>query len=88
MRPLRSAARKAVWETLSLKLLSGGSLGMSTHLPVSSNFQPWYPQRSPSSSLRPKKSEAPLWGQTGDIAATLPLVSRRTRRFSPSSRVR
>jgi hypothetical protein len=45
--------------TLFLKLLSAGSDGMSTQAPVVSNFQPWYTQRRPSSSLRPKNIEAP-----------------------------
>ena len=42
---------------------SAGSLGISMHLPAVSNFQPWYTQRRPLSSLRPKKSEAPRCGQ-------------------------
>jgi hypothetical protein len=32
---------------------------MSTQRPSTSNFHPWYTQRRPHSSLRPKKSEAP-----------------------------
>jgi len=54
---------------LSLKALSAGSFGMSTHRPDTSNFQPWYTQRIPQSSLRPKKSAAPRWGQ---LAASSP----------------
>ena len=48
---------------LVLKSDSAGSLGMSTHVPSASNFQPWYTQRRPASSLRPKNSEAPRCGQ-------------------------
>src|SRR5262252_9595841 len=49
--------------TFDLKSDSAGSLGMSTQVPWASNFQPWYTQRRPASSLRPKNSEAPRWGQ-------------------------
>ena len=40
-----------------------GSVGRSTHLPSASNFQPWYTQRSPHSSLRPKNIGARRCGQ-------------------------
>ena len=39
--PCRSRVGYASARTLSLKLLSAGSLGMSTQRPVTSNFQPW-----------------------------------------------
>src|SRR5262245_67709 len=59
---------------------------MSTQRPDTSNFQPWYGQRRPHSSLRPKKSEAPRWGQLAGRRPTSPRVSRKTTRFSPSRR--
>ena len=39
--PARSATGYDAVRTFHWKLLSGGSLGMSTHLPATSNFQPW-----------------------------------------------
>src|SRR5262245_46231608 len=61
---------------------------MSTHAPSQSNFQPWYTQRRPSPSLRPKKSEAPRCGQWFWMSPTRPEVARKATRFSPSSRTR
>ena len=61
--PLRSTILYALIFTLSLKLLSAGSEGMSTQSPFTSNFQPWYTQRMPHSSLRPKKRLALRCGQ-------------------------
>ena len=84
--------------TRSLKLLDGGSLGMSMQLPSASNCQPWYGQRSPHRpspgvpgasvvpSLRPKYSDAPRCGQFSWIRPTLPLRSRNATRSSPSRR--
>ena len=40
MIPFRSTHGYATARTLSLKRLSAGSLGMSTQVPHSSNFQP------------------------------------------------
>src|SRR6185436_14429553 len=74
--------------TLFLKLLSAGSDGMSTQAPVTSNFQPWYTQRRPSSSLRPKNIEAPRCGQAFGITPTAPDVVRNAMRFSPRRRMR
>ena len=65
---------------------SSGSFGMSTQRPVTSYFQPWYEQRSPHSSLRPKKSDAPRCGQLAASSPTSPRVSRNATRFSPSRR--
>src|SRR5207249_1986605 len=45
-------------------------------------------QRSPPSSLRPKKRSASRWGQCWYTKPTFPLLSRRATRFSPSSRTR
>ena len=39
--PPRATAGYAVMRTLSLKLLSAGSEGMSTQLPSTLYFQPW-----------------------------------------------
>src|SRR5262247_2166331 len=61
---------------------------MSTHAPSQSNFQPWYTQRSPSSSFRPKKSEAPRCGQWFWMRPILPEVARKAIRFSPRRRTR
>src|SRR5207249_6617798 len=72
--------------TLSLKALSAGSLGMSIHWPDTSNFQPWYTQRIPHSSLRPKNSDAPRCGQLAASSPTRPRVSRKATRSSPSRR--
>src|SRR5712692_8579085 len=59
---------------------------MSTQRPVTSNFHPWYEQRSPHSSLGPKNSPAPRWGQLAASIPTLPCVSRNATRSSPSRR--
>ena len=59
--------------TLDLKSDSAGSFGMSMQRPSTSNFQPWYTQRRPLSSLRPKKSDAPRCGQLLWISPTLPV---------------
>ena len=40
-----------------------GSAGISRQVPFTSNFHPWYEQRRPSSSLRPKNIGAPRCGQ-------------------------
>src|SRR4051812_7325499 len=88
MTPPRSRAGYATVRTLFLKLDSAGSDGMSTQLPSTSNFQPWYTQRRPSSSLRPKNIEAPRWGQEFWITPTAPDVDLKAIRFSPSSRMR
>src|SRR5207245_1208582 len=40
----------------------------------------------PHSSLRPKKSDAPRWGQLAAISPTSPRVSRKATRSSPSRR--
>jgi hypothetical protein len=53
IRPPRSTHGYATAFTLCWKRLPGGSLGMSTQRPATSNFQPWYTQRRPSPSLRP-----------------------------------
>src|SRR5882724_4052924 len=88
MMSLRSTHGYAVAWIFDLKLLSSGSLGMSTQWPSQLYFQPWYKQRRPSSSLRPKKSEAPRWGQWFWISPILPDVTRKAMRFSPRSRTR
>src|SRR5215467_5672124 len=69
-------------------MLSGGSDGMSTQLPAESNFQPWYTQRSPASSLRPKNIGARRCGQYALTSPTEPVVSRNATRSSPSRRTR
>jgi hypothetical protein len=51
--PPRSLQGYALALTLFLKVLSGGSLGMSKHAPATSNFQPWYTQRRPRSWFLP-----------------------------------
>ena len=71
--------------TRSLNVLASGSLGMSTHAPETSNFQPWYTHRRPQSSLRPKYSDAPRWGQCSSTSASRPAVSRKATNRSPSS---
>src|SRR5215216_4786065 len=86
--PPRSCTGYAVVRTLDLKSDSGGSLGMSTQVPSVSNFQPWYTQRKPFSSLRPKNSDAPRCGQLWLTSPTRPLVSRNETRSSPSKRTR
>ena len=74
--------------TFVLNRLSGGSDGMSTHAPLASNFQPWYTQRSPHSSLRPKNIGARRCGQNALTTPTRPSVSRNAMRSSPSTRRR
>ncbi len=61
--PPNSSVGYAVIFTLSLKLDSAGSEGMSTQSPCTSNFHPWYTQRIPASSFRPKKRLARRCGQ-------------------------
>src|SRR4029453_10217754 len=61
---------------------------MSTQCPSQLNFQPWYTQRRPSSSFRPKKRDAPRCGQWFWISPILPDVTRKAMRFSPRSRTR
>src|SRR6266851_7954147 len=58
---------------------------MSTHWPSASNFQPWYTQRSPHSSLRPRKSEAWRCGQRSSRSPMRPRLSRKATSSSPSS---
>ena len=52
--PPSSTVGYAVSFTLRLKSYSAGSFGISTHTPRASNFHPWYTQRMPFSSLRPR----------------------------------
>src|SRR5690348_15640890 len=54
-------------------------------LPCVSNFQPWYRQRRPFSSLRPRNSEAQRCGHLWSIMPTRPELSRNPISFSPSS---
>ena len=86
--PPRSTHGYVVACTFDSNLEPSGSFSWSTQLPSMSNFQPWYAQRMPSSSLRPKKNEAARCGQASWISATLPEVTRKPIRFSPSSRRR
>src|SRR5881397_3894504 len=86
--PLRSTHGYVVAWIFDRKLFSDGSFGMSTQTPSQSNFQPWYTQRRPSPSFLPKKSEAPRWGHEFWIRPTLPDVTRKPMRFSPSRRTR
>src|SRR5688572_15912801 len=58
---------------------------MSVQAPVVSNFQPWYTQRSPSSSFLPKNSEAPQCGQALATSPTSPDVVLKAMRSSPNS---
>src|SRR5213594_956322 len=88
MMSLRSTHGYAVAWIFDLKLLSSGSLGMSTQCPSQLYFQPWYTQRRPSSSLRPKKRDAPRCGQWFWMSPILPDVTRKAMRFSPRSRTR
>jgi hypothetical protein len=69
----------------SLNVELSGSEGMSTQLPSTSYFQPWYEQRSPHSSLRPKKSEAVRWLQNSSRSPIRPRESRKAMSCSPSS---
>ena len=86
--PFRSWVGYAVACTLVLKSDSAGSLGMSTQWPAASNFQPWYTQRRPSSSLRPKNSDAPRCGQLFWISPMLPVLVLKPISSSPSSLTR
>jgi len=52
-------------------------VGASTQAPEVSNFQPWYTQRRPQSSLRPRNMSAPRWGQRGSTRPTAPRESRK-----------
>jgi hypothetical protein len=61
---------------------------MSTHWPETSNFQPWYTQRRPHCSLRPKNSDAPRCGQLLAMKPGLPCESRQAIRSSPRMRTR
>src|SRR2546428_5469856 len=88
MMSFRSTHGYAVAWIFDLKLLSSGSLGMSTQWPSQLYFQPWYTQRRPSSSLRPKKRDAPRCGQWFWMRPILPDVTRKAIRFSPRSRTR
>ena len=56
--PPVSCVGYAVTRTLCLNSYSGSSLGISTHAPLKSNFQPWNTHRKPFSSLRPSHSDA------------------------------
>src|SRR6266542_6842019 len=58
---------------------------MSTHFPSTSYFQPWYVQRRPFSSLRPKKRSAQRWAQARSMRPTRQLVSRNARSLSPNN---
>src|SRR5713226_4330997 len=88
MMPLSSRHGLAMALTFVRKSDSVGSFGISMHCPLVSNFQPWYTQRRPASSLRPKNSEAPRWGQLLATKLGTPLESRQTIRSSPSIRTR
>src|SRR2546426_5674696 len=88
MMSFRSTQGYATARIFDLKLLSSGSLGMSPQCPSQLYFEPWYTQRNPSSSLRPKKRDAPRCGQWFWIIPILPEVTRNAIRFSPSSRTR
>src|SRR5690242_21404803 len=59
-------------------------LGMSTQLPPTSNFQPWYTHRKPHSSLRPKKSDAPRCGQLFAMKPGRPSEDRKSTRLNSS----
>ena len=58
---------------------------MSTHRPSASNFHPWYTQRRPHSSLRPKNRSAPRCAQRRSTSPTRPLESRNATSSSPST---
>src|SRR3989442_1867875 len=88
MMPVRASDGCVGAGIFDLKLFSAGSFGMSTQTPSQSNFQPWYTQRRPSFSFRPKKREAPRCGQAFWINPTFPDVTRNPIRFSPSRRTR
>jgi hypothetical protein len=62
---------------------SSGTDGSSTHCPVRSNFQPWYEQRMPHSSFRPKYSDAPRCAQNSSISPGRPALSRNASSRSP-----
>ena len=57
------AARIGDGLTLCLKIGLRRLIGHVDARAVTSNFQPWYTQRRPPSSLRPKNSDAPRCGQ-------------------------
>jgi hypothetical protein len=59
---------------------------ISSTLPCTSIFQPWYRQRRPPSSLRPNTSDARRCGQYSSITPTRPSLSRNTTRSSPNTR--
>src|SRR5579863_8221923 len=61
---------------------------MSTHVPFTSNFHPWYTHLKPHSSLRPQKRLARRCGQNSSISPTRPFVSRNASKSSPNSRTR
>src|SRR5439155_9701796 len=87
-RPPFSTTGTALARTLSLKLLSTGSLGMSTQRPVTSNFPPWYTHRSTPSSFRPKNRDAPRCGHCAGNIPTTPALSRKAMKRSPSRSTR
>jgi hypothetical protein len=43
-----------------MKSLAGGTFGMSVQRPSTVDFRPWYMDRSPDRSLRPKNSGVPV----------------------------
>ena len=67
---------------------SSGSDAMATQLPSTSNFQPWYRQRNPHSSLRPKTSEALRCGQSSSSNPSRPSLSRKQTYFRPTASTR
>ena len=62
---------------------SGSTFGMSMHLPSTSYFQPWWMQRRPHSSLRPKNRFERRCAHQGSIKPTRPLLSRKAISSSP-----
>jgi hypothetical protein len=83
-KPPHSSTGYALCLTFCAIVLSAGSETISSTLPSTSIFQPWYRQRSPHSSLRPKNSEARRCGQNSSITPTRPSVSRNTTSRSPN----
>src|SRR5712691_6066394 len=83
--PALSSTGYDVSFTFSLYASPSVQLGISTQLPSTSNFQPWYTQRRPHSSLRPKNNGALRCGQKASTMAALPLVSLKAMRSSPRS---
>ena len=69
-----------------LQALEGGI--DPTHAPLRSNFQPWYTQCRPQSSLRPKNIGARRCGQNASTMPISPFVSRNATRSSPRIRAR